>query len=427
MSKVFTIHHTIFTAIFALLLSAPSIQAISEPSHTENARSADAFVDSIGVNIHLGYFDTTYSNYTSIVKPRLVELGVRHVRDICPSTDQTEFQDRLLDLEQSGIRSLLICTPRNLLSISNLTTVLHKLSNSVEMVEGPNETDQSGLIYKNRKYPFSTRLFQEELYANIKTTPELKHISVLMASIGNPELAPTLGTLKSADMANTHCYTGGTPPGFRWNWYIDRCQTNFQGPVIVSETGYHTAVKQMDKLWIRGVSETAAGKYTTRMLAEHFLRGVSRTYLYELLDERQRMDYSEANFGLVRANGDSKPAFYGIKNMILILADSGPGFDTTSLDYSVNADDQPVRHLLLQKRNGHFFLLLWINAESFSLRDRRDIAFEPRPTRLVFSKPIAHARAFLPLSGPNPVADFDAGTEFILRVPDQVVILEIQR
>lgn len=426
MSKVFKINHIISTVFLALLLPALSAQAISEPSYTETARPADAFVDSIGVNVHLGFIDTTYSNYTDIVRARLVESGVRHIRDICPTINQTEFQDRLIDLANSGIRSLLVCTPR-IQSISNLSNVLHKLSNSVEMVEGPNETDQSGLIYKNRKYPFSTRLFQDELFAMTKTDPALRHLSVLMASICNPDQAHFLGTLKSADMANSHCYTGGTPPGFRWNWYMVQCQTNFQGPVIISETGYHTAVKQLDKLWIRGVSETAAGKYTTRLFAEHFLRGVSRTYIYELLDERQKINFSEANFGLVRANGDSKPAFYGIKNMILILADSGPAFDTTSLEYSVNSDDQPVRHLLLQKRNGHFFLLLWINAESYSLKDRRDIAFDPRPTRLVFSKPIMHAKAFLPLAGPNPVADFDGGTEVMLRIPDQVVILEIQR
>jgi hypothetical protein len=45
------------------------------------ARPADAFVDFVGVNTHLGYSDTTYVDYEGILKPRLLELGVRHIRD----------------------------------------------------------------------------------------------------------------------------------------------------------------------------------------------------------------------------------------------------------------------------------------------------------------------------------------------------------
>src|SRR5262245_21348572 len=47
------------------------------------ARSADSFVQSIGVNLHLNYFQTTYgTGWATIVKPRLLELGVKHVRDM---------------------------------------------------------------------------------------------------------------------------------------------------------------------------------------------------------------------------------------------------------------------------------------------------------------------------------------------------------
>ena len=47
----------------------------------EVARPADPFVDFVGVNTHLGYSDTTYGGYEGILKPRLLELGVRHIRD----------------------------------------------------------------------------------------------------------------------------------------------------------------------------------------------------------------------------------------------------------------------------------------------------------------------------------------------------------
>ena len=51
----------------------------------EFAKMADSFVDSIGVNTHLGYTDTNYGlKWESAIKPRLVESGIRHIRDNIP-------------------------------------------------------------------------------------------------------------------------------------------------------------------------------------------------------------------------------------------------------------------------------------------------------------------------------------------------------
>jgi hypothetical protein len=38
-------------------------------------------VDFIDVNTHLGYSDTNYSDFKGTIKPRLLELGVRHIRN----------------------------------------------------------------------------------------------------------------------------------------------------------------------------------------------------------------------------------------------------------------------------------------------------------------------------------------------------------
>ncbi len=45
------------------------------------AKSADAFVDSIGVNTHLDYTESPYARFNDLIKPKLKELGVRHIRD----------------------------------------------------------------------------------------------------------------------------------------------------------------------------------------------------------------------------------------------------------------------------------------------------------------------------------------------------------
>ncbi|AQA24082.1 hypothetical protein BTZ20_4095 [Rhodococcus sp. MTM3W5.2] len=62
----------------SLLVSAPSVAATPVASTAgpgQQASSAAAFVDSIGVNVHLHYTDTIYDRYDDIIKPRLLELG----------------------------------------------------------------------------------------------------------------------------------------------------------------------------------------------------------------------------------------------------------------------------------------------------------------------------------------------------------------
>lgn len=44
-------------------------------------RRAYDFVNSIGVNTHFGYYDTQYGLYEEVLRPRLLELGVKHIRD----------------------------------------------------------------------------------------------------------------------------------------------------------------------------------------------------------------------------------------------------------------------------------------------------------------------------------------------------------
>src|SRR3954453_17672772 len=43
-------------------------------------RPADAFIESVGVNTHVTYSDTSYARHAAIAA-RLRELGMRHVRD----------------------------------------------------------------------------------------------------------------------------------------------------------------------------------------------------------------------------------------------------------------------------------------------------------------------------------------------------------
>src|SRR5918998_1731657 len=93
----------ILASALALLIAVPAASA-------ETARSADDFVSSIGVNTHVIYDDTAYGNF-NLVRDRLRELGVRHIRDgLCGSCAWQH--DRLNALAADGIKAdLIVGTP----------------------------------------------------------------------------------------------------------------------------------------------------------------------------------------------------------------------------------------------------------------------------------------------------------------------------
>jgi hypothetical protein len=87
-----------FALLFIGSTLAVPFRLLSTAADAEPARPADAFVDFVGVNTHVGYSDTTYADYDGILKPRLLELDVRHIRD---STFNSEGLRSYLDLRQT--------------------------------------------------------------------------------------------------------------------------------------------------------------------------------------------------------------------------------------------------------------------------------------------------------------------------------------
>ena len=73
------------------------------------ARRANDFVESVCVNTHLGYLDTPYGKYDT-VKQKLLDLGVRHIRDGGTGKD---FIAKTKELGRLGIKTTYIISPDN--------------------------------------------------------------------------------------------------------------------------------------------------------------------------------------------------------------------------------------------------------------------------------------------------------------------------
>jgi hypothetical protein len=127
----------------------------------------------------------------------------------------------------------------------------------------------------------------------------------------------------------------------------------------------------------------------------------------------------EANFGLLRNDGSAKPAFTAQANLMQLLNDDPQSFSTESLNYSLSGNTQNVRQTLLQKRNGEFYLVLWLEVPSTDQPQSQTVS-------LHLDNPINHIATYLPNQSMNPTAHFYAARDVNLSVPDYPLVVRLQ-
>ena len=424
--SLITLVISVFCSIFVL------------PSHTiaEQARSTESFIDSIGVNVHLGYDNTPYMKYDDIIKPRLQELGIRHIRTNIHKAFNKKAIKRVKDLANIGIRSVIVTNPSILTSTESVKVIKSQIE-GVEMIEGPNEWNiNPRLQYKGKSFPEGVIKFQKELYSAIINDPDTAHLEVIAPSLAyshliNPDVE-RLGSLP-CDINNMHSYPGGRIPSVE---SLDTVQIpgnkrlcGQDKPIIATETGYNNAInlKKDDS----GISENAAAKYLNRLFLEYFNRNVKRTYTYELIDMKlnPELDIKEQNWGLLKANGSKKRGFKALKNLIAILQDSQIATSTSSisesLDYSLQGDLTNIHHTLLQKKNGTFYLILWQEVYSYNREEKVEIKVPDNEIVMILNAKISRANIYRPLDSKKAFKIFNNPRKFRFRVPDHPVVLEL--
>jgi len=373
-------------ALVVTCLGAPAPAPASEP-----VRSADRFVDSIGVNVHMTYGDTAYRNRTRLIET-LQEAGIRHVRDGLSYNTQYAY-DAFNDLARRGIRTTFIMgdpSERHDTLEELLGTLKTKVPAAAEAVEGPNEYSLSG----DPQWAANLRAYQERLYQAVNGDPALNHLPVLAPSLVWNRNHYDLGTLTSAlDFGNKHPYPGGDLP--EGNIQAELAMAgNVSGDrsVYVTESGYHNALATTSGH--RPISEEGAATYLPRMYLEYFRRGVPRTFAYELIDEwpDPEKKNSEANFGLLRNDYSKKPAFRSLENLIALLSDTGRPDDLTPLDFTIPDAPADLRKLVLQKRDGTHYVVLWRAVRVWDPVARKAVAVDPRPVTLHLSGAAAEGR-----------------------------------
>lgn len=416
---------------FALVAHAQANQPV--PNGPEKAQSAWKFSNSVGVNIHLHFNDTPYAKFDELVLPKLLESGIRHVRDGAVNSSWQPYFDHHQGLAKAGIKCNYVCDPRGI-APEKISEFAKKVGD-VESLEGPNEIDNRnwndwmGIAYD----------YQKRLYKTVKADPTLKNLPVLgQAMIRNDHFVnlaayrPEAGAppfTSFVDLGNMHAYAAGRPIVQHIKRNLEIAGSMYGDiPIIPTEAGYHNAVKTTSGH--KPVSEAASGKYIPRLLLEYFNLGLRRTYLYEFVesfDEKSKATDVDQKFGLLRYDGTEKPAFIAVKNLLgLLKEDAEPpaAFAPGTLDYSINGAPASIHHTLLQKQNGDYYLMLWQDALVYDTDKRADVEVPPVPVTVSFKTAPASVSVY-ELASTKPLSTVTKTAKIDLSIPAEVRVLKI--
>jgi hypothetical protein len=253
-------------------------------------------------------------------------------------------------------------------------------------LEAPNEYDREHGA--DPDWAGNIKNYSTLLYIKAKADEMLKNLPVIGPSLTSLEAYKAVGSVDPyIDYGNQHLYQWTFWPGFDGldkngsrsiTWYLNELarQQSPSGKRVQGTEGGYT-----DYIQTGGLSEEADGKYMARIFAEFFRRGIYRTYKYELVNED--IPGREGVFGLLRDDLSEKPSFRAVKNLITILSDKGSSFKPGTLNYVLNGSMDNVHQILFQKRNGDFYLMVWMEVCSWDVNAKIDLY--PPPQQVVLT------------------------------------------
>jgi hypothetical protein len=349
------------------------------------ATSADRFLSSLGVNLHVdqGYDPASY------VEP-LKFTGIRQARD-----GMRNAPGELMLRQKTGVRfSIVTGGDIQLESVLEAVTILAK-ADALLAVEGPNEPNNFPITYKGVRGGghdeswMSIATFQSDLYRRVKNDAVLKDFPVFAPSetgaeadnVGLQFLTVPAGAgtkvpdrTRFADYANVHNYVSGNGSSYgdnqAWNAADPTLQGHWDGlygnngvtwhrhfkgysneqlrtlPRVTTETGWDTKFNPG--------GQTAQGSVLVNTYLAQFKRGWRYSFIYEMRDG----EGGAGAQGLYHGNQPKLAASY-IHNLTTILSDHAPLGKPGRLAYAIPDKPETVHDLLLQKSNGTFELAVW--------------------------------------------------------------------
>jgi hypothetical protein len=397
---------TIPCVFLALLLAAcegVSINVLDGPQTCRTplpgdvlAQPADLFVNAFGIK------PGGISAADPLMKERLSELGVRHM--VLPYGDNRDDFRRLVDA--LGLKGLVTIE-----DLANAMPALQFYGSAATAITLRNN------LPVDAAWGEGVRRNQQALYQLVKGNDTTGSIAVVGTNIQSDEQILAAGDLSAWVDAGSffpwRTELWRDPPGRRVDTDLPRHLPTYGTRMMVApQTGYDTSPEN-------GVSETIAGRYVVRTLLEHFRYGVQRTFIADFADGTPALEgVPSSGIGILRNDGSAKPAFTTLSRLMALIGDAGPAFVPGRLGYSLATSSAAVHTILLQKRSGTFYLLLWLEIDS---SETETIV----PAALELTVPAKTLTVFRPAQASAPVA-LGKGQRIGVDVPDSLTVVQIE-
>ncbi|HWL99380.1 MAG TPA: hypothetical protein VNP20_18710 [Nocardioidaceae bacterium] len=432
------------------LALSPSTVAAGAVRTRAAARAGDV-AGMVGVRTNLAAANNSLYGNIPLVASALNDLGIRHIRErmVLPDSSSTQARN-----QREGWQRLASMVPR--LRVSGITgtvddsqgtvaefaayieSALGGSSGVVGSVENANEPNAPDLPW-NQDDPDGwvapTRARQRAMAHVFRGRPGLQGLDVLGPSLSGGagrRQYHQLGDLSSSlDVGNFHVYPGNDEPGTP-STGLDEAISALRAnagtkPYWCTETGMHQGM--LSRAAMAYYPESVAAEYIARIPLEHFSRGVSRVYLFELLDDEFDPVFldNQAHFGLLRYQVPTptpKPAYDALRRLLALLHDPGPTFRPQGEPVTLRGAPADCRHLLLQKRDARRYLCLWRDVPLWDLSRNRAIPVEPVPVGVDIGRP-GRVRSHVPADASGPVRTESGVSGMSVDLGGSVVILEI--
>ena len=243
----------------------------------------------------------------------------------------------------------------------------------VEAIEGLNEAAENA-SYEGQYGVGADCQFQAELFgqANSWKSQHGSGATILAPTVSGQnwnDFAALSQCAWAANAMNGHLYSDNTGPTQQLFYdlpYLQKDQPYNGAPLWATEAGYSTNAAAP-----RGLNEDVAAKRTLSALLGFSANGVSRTYLYELVDENPQSprlndnynwDEMEMHYGLYNNDWSPKETARMLHSQLQIVQDLGSnayGFSPGYMSYNIQNQPPATYSYLMQKSDGSWLLALW--------------------------------------------------------------------
>ena len=431
-TRAFSQHRRLTACAAAISACALIYAAPAQAADAVRAIPVNAFIDSLAVNTHVNYTDGAYANVRNVADD-LAWLGIHNVRDASPGY-APPFPSYIY-LARRGIKFDFGVRSDFDAGIAQDARLNAAVPGSVIAIEGFNEIDNQPVTYDGLKGTAAGVAAQREIYARVHSTSALAGVPVY--DLTGFDIKSVDTRANSADYVNQHFYPqNGEQPSYnangdRWMGSAIDAVKKFHRPCVLTEFGYFSLPQA--GWYLLGVDEPTQAKGVLNGYMDAAAAGVTRIYVYELLDEKPDPQNKDVgmHFGLFRNDNSPKRVAYAIHNLTSILnAGTTRGGKHTAtrgtLAYSLSGMPVSANSLLLQKKDGGFVLALWNETPMWDRAHGTPVTEPPAHVELDFGALASRVEVYDPLVSASPLESHRNLRRIDVSVPDHPVLIELQ-